>query len=80
MQVVRSLKPGVIHTLGRKYTSAFNALLRREVRIYNPIDNDTLNTIFSILLRPSTQEICPDPSPCIVSLKLTCTFFLLFFL
>jgi len=37
LQVVRSLKPDVIRTLGEKYTSAFNALLRRELRMYTSI-------------------------------------------
>ena len=34
LQVVRSLQPDAIASLGEQYTRAFNTLLRRELRLY----------------------------------------------
>ena len=35
MQVVRSLQPNILDTLGERYTSAVNTLLRKELRLYS---------------------------------------------
>ena len=34
LQIVRSLQPNILDTLGERYTSAVNTLLRKELRLY----------------------------------------------